>query len=353
MALTKKHTTSSPRFKHLSQYERGEIFALLKEGYPVSKIAEKLGRHRSTIYREIKRGTTTQLRSDLTTYQAYFPETGQVVYEKNRLNCGRKCKALQAEPFLRLAEEKIQKDKWSPDAVVGALRRESGFAKNTTVCTKTLYNYIDRGLLRVRNIDLPLKTRRRPRKKIFREHKRLYGKSIDERPALIEQRQEFGHWEIDVVSGRRSLDSALLTLTERKTRYHMILLLPAKTAEAVDKALHQLKEQYGPIFHQLFKSITSDNGPEFVNLSSHGIDVYYAHPYSAWERATNERHNGLIRRFIPKGTAISDLTSAQIERVQNWCNNLPRRILGYLRPAELFQEELEKLLHPTLQFQPA
>ncbi|MDN5293459.1 MAG: transposase, family [Eubacteriales bacterium] len=127
---------------------------------------------------------------------------------------------------------------------------------------------------------------------------------------------------------RRSLDSALLALTERKTRCHMILLLPAKTAKAVDKAFHQLKERYGPIFHQLLKSITSDNGTEFVNLSSHSIDVYYTHPCSAWERATNERPNGLIRRFIPKGTAIEDLTSAQIERIQNWCSTLPRRMLG-------------------------
>ncbi len=120
------------------------------------------------------------------------------------------------------------------------------------------------------------------------------------RPDSIEKREEFGHWEIDTVLGRRSNDHVLLTLTERKTRYHLLLPLASKTAEAVDEALKQLKSQYGLMFSRVFKSITADNGSEFANLNVHGIDIYYAHPYSAWERATNERHNGLVRRLIPR-----------------------------------------------------
>ncbi|MDN5332618.1 MAG: transposase, family [Tepidanaerobacteraceae bacterium] len=113
-----------------------------------------------------------------------------------------------------------------------------------------------------------------------------------------------------------------------------------KTAEAVDEALKKLKSQYGSLFYQMFKSITADNGSEFANLNVHGIEIYYAHPYSAWERATNGRYNGLIRRLIPKGTAIKELTFLQIEQVQNWCNTLPRKIPGYRQPAELFLKEI-------------
>lgn len=105
MALTRKDTTSARTFKHLSEFDRGKIKALLEESLSPAHIARKIGRHRSTIGREIKRGTATQLRSDLTTYEAYFPETGQAVYENNRLSCGKRIKALQVEPFLQYAEK--------------------------------------------------------------------------------------------------------------------------------------------------------------------------------------------------------------------------------------------------------
>ncbi|MEM5244144.1 helix-turn-helix domain-containing protein, partial [Thermoanaerobacter sp. CM-CNRG TB177] len=150
-------TTKKRSFKHLSSYERGEIYALLKEGRSIRYIAKKLNRSPSTISREIKRGTTTQLRSDLSSYTSYFPETGQAIYEKNRSNCGAKFKVAKAEDFLKYAENKILNEKWSPDAVVGYCKKDPSWNNKTIVCTKTLYNYIDRGLLKVKNIDLPLK----------------------------------------------------------------------------------------------------------------------------------------------------------------------------------------------------
>lgn len=139
--LNKKNTTSARNFKHLSTYERGSIYALLKKGHSQSSIAKELGRrHRSTISREIRRGTTTQRTTALTTFKMYFPETGQAVYEKSRSACGKKSKLLQVEPFLQYAEEKILKEKWSPDIVVG---KATQFMDRTSiVCAKTLYNYI-------------------------------------------------------------------------------------------------------------------------------------------------------------------------------------------------------------------
>lgn len=347
LAVTTKNNTSSRTFKHLSLIERGMIFALLQEGRSRRYIAGQLGRHVSTISREITRGTTTQRRSDWSTYDTYFPETGQSVYEKNRAHNGFQSKLHSAEPFLQFAEQKILHDRWSPDAVVGFCRLHPQWHGKVTVCTKTLYRYIDFCLLKVRNIDLALKVRRRVKQNRLRKHKRLLGQSIEERPEAIVNRQEFGHWEIDTVIGRQSGDSALLTLTERKTRQEYILPISKKDAPSVSDCLKKLMASWGEKFSAVFRSITADNGSEFANLDTllrpNGCKVYFAHPYSSWERGSNERHNGLIRRFIPKKFSISNVLPATILRVQNWCNHLPRKILGYKTPQACFEKELATL----------
>lgn len=140
-------------------------------------------------------------------------------------------------------------------------------------------------------------------------------------------------------------DQALLTLTERKTRYEVILKIDGKAADPVNQALTALKEAAGKAFEYLFKTITSDNGTEFSGLSEllKGIrDVYFTHPYSSWERGTNEHHNGKIRRFILKRTRMSEVPLSTIRRVQDWMNHLPRKILGYVTPRECLLEELAK-----------
>jgi len=274
--------TTVRSFKHLNSYERGEISALLKEGKSIRYIARKLGRSPSTISREIKRGTTLQLKSDLSTFTSYFPETGQAVYEKHRSNCGAKLKIAQAEAFLKYAETKILQEKWSVDAVVGACKKDPAWKDAYIVSTKTLYNYIDRGFLSVRNIDLPLKLHLKPKKKRIRQNKRVIGKSIELRPQEVKSRETFGHWEIDTVIGKKSDDTAILTLTERKTRYELMLLLDAKDSKSVNDSLSRLKDIYGNKIHQIFKTITADNGKEFSDLESvvkeWGTEVYFAIP---------------------------------------------------------------------------
>ncbi|MGI6692891.1 MAG: IS30 family transposase [Limnochordia bacterium] len=337
-----KNTTSRRKFKHLSAFERGKISALLDQGLTFRAIARELGRHPSTIAREIKRGTTTQLDTDLVAHQRYYPETGQAVYEKNRANCKRQLRIGQVTEFLNWAEDKMRDESWSPDVVVGYAQLHRLFKKEAMVCAKTLYSYIDRNLLKIRNIDLPLKTRRKP-KRSRPPAKRTRGRSIDERPPSAEDRTEFGHWEIDTVQGKKSGDMALLTLTERKTRLHLLLPLRSCCAEEVDKAVKGLTTPLGSLLRQVFKTITADNGTEFSSLDRSGLEIYFSHPYSAWERGTNERHNGLTRRFIPKGKPIKSFSADHIRRAETLVNNLPRKILGYRTPLELFQEELSKL----------
>lgn len=339
-----KSTTNKRTFKHLTAFDRGKIAAMRNAGKSLQAIADEIGCHKSTICRELKRGTATQMRADLTYYQAYFPETGQIRYEKNRQNCGAKLKLDTAIDFIKYAEKKILDEDWSPDALCGEAKRLGTFS-GKIVCTKTLYNYIERGIIRVKNIDLPMKVRLKAKTKRVRKNKRILGRSIDERHANIENRQEFGHWEIDTVLGKKSGDEALMTLTERRTRKEFLFRISGKNTESINEMIQHLQESYGPKFPLVFKSITADNGSEFAELNQilKETDVFFTHPYSSFERGTNERHNGLIRRFIPKGKAIVTVSDETISYAENWCNHIPRKILGYKSPEECFQEEISRL----------
>lgn len=339
-------TIQNRKNKHLSPFERGQIAALHNAGHSNRDIARRLGRAHQTIANELKRGTTTQLKTGRTPYTAYFAETGQAVYERNRMNCGAKSKLLTAGEFIEFACDRILHYGWSPDAVVGFAGKQTGWKDKPMVSTKTLYNYIDMDVLNVRNIDLPMKTRRNTKAPRVRENRRILGKGIDERPSEVEERQEFGHWEIDTVEGLKSEDNALLTLVERKTRHYYAILIDDQDHDSVDYALTQLRQDFGDLFSEVFKTITSDNGSEFSGLTKglQGItDVYFCHPYSPYERGSNERHNGLLRRYIPKGNAISDYSPVAIKRIYQTLNQLPRKILDYQQPAVLFKEEITKL----------
>lgn len=183
------------------------------------------------------------------------------------------------------------------------------------------------------------------------------GESIEQRPKEIDEREEFGHWEGDTVysgKGKRKTTRALLTLTERKTRKEIIIAIPNRKAETVVKALDALERKLGARrFRAIFKSITFDNGTEFaaaeelerscVNKRLPRTKVYFCHPYSSWERGTNENTNGMIRRRFPKGTNFAAVTNAQIAQAENWINNYPRKILGYKSSEIVFRECLREL----------
>lgn len=341
-----ENTTQNRKNKHLSPFERGQIAALKQAGHSNRDIARRLGRAHQTIANELKRGTTTQLKTGRTPYTAYFAETGQAVYERNRINCGAKSKLLVAIEFIDFACNQILNHGWSPDAVVGFAKRQVKWVNKQMVSTKTLYNYIDSDLLTVRNIDLPMKTKLNTKTKRVRKNCKVLGTSIAERPPEIEDRVEFGHWEIDTVEGKKSDDNALLTLVERKTRNYYAIIIDDQDHDSVDYAMSKLQQDFGELFPQVFKTITSDNGSEFSNLtmSLKGVtDVYFARPYAPYERGSNERHNGLLRRYIPKGKSISDYSTEAIQRIYQTLNNLPRKILNYQQPAIYFEQELAKL----------
>lgn len=339
------HTTNSRKQKHLKFEERVTIQLRLKEGYSAYRIAKELDRPINTVLNEIRRGTVPQIIQNKKV-MVYLADAGDAIYKKNRKNCGPKFKRYTCSAFIEHICSEMTHKNWSVDAAVGFTKKVGKFNQSNTVCTKTMYNYIDLGLLKITNMDLPLKLRRSTKTKRIRHHKMKLGASISERPQSIESREEFGHWEIDTVRGLKSKeDKALLTITERQTRNTIIRLINSKTSESVTRGLEEIKAHFGSKFSQVFKTITGDNGLEFAELSTLEKDadtkVYFAHPYSSHERGTNERHNGLIRKFIPKGVAISNFDIEVIASIEDWCNQLPRKILGYRTPEELFDDALD------------
>jgi IS30 family transposase len=349
------NNTNKITYTHLSYEERVLIEHLFNnDKLSRGKIAIILGRAKQTINTEIKDGMVKtikqrQINKNGKIYdyydESYCAQTGQAKYDNARKNCGRKLKWIDNSDFIDYIDEKILKDKLSPDAAVGQAKKNSLFDDNKIASTSTVYNWIDKGYLKTTNMDLLLKVSRKTKTKRDRKNKKMMGDSIEKRPEIVETREEFGHWEIDTVIGlKTSDDEVLLTLTERKTRFELIYKIASKESYSVDKVMKRLREDLGEKFKEIFKSITADNGSEFSGLSNclnDIIGIYFSHPYSSWERGTNEKHNGIIRRFIPKGSKITDVPQTNINRIQDWMNNLPRKILGYSTPSEMFMHELK------------
>ena len=327
--------------QHLRLKERIEIQVLKRLGKSHRFIAKQLQRSHSTINDEVKRGTVDQVKlvngKRIYTHD-YYAETGQLIYERHRIVSQAKGKFLKVETFIHYVTKHILEDKWSPDAAVGRFKQEAEHQQEAMVCTKTLYRYIDEGLItNLNNMHLWLKLRRNTKPKRSRERKRILGQSIELRPQEVNERTTFGHWEIDTVIGKKTKgEPVLLTLTERLTRYQLVLKIKAKDEVSVKEAIQSMA-QGNPHFAKLFKTVTCDNGSEFASLSDalHNIsDVYFTHPYSSWERGTNENHNGPLRRYLPKGKSLKQYSNEQIQRFTQKLNHLPRKILKYLTPTE-------------------
>lgn len=342
----------------LTRTDRIKLEALIKAGLSKSKIAEQLGVHRSTIYNELKRGQYMHRNSDYTEELRYSPDIAQEKAEENLKVRGTQLKIGNDIAYANYIEDKIVNEDYSPAAVLGELKaqgKEGNF--KTTICVATLYSYIDKGIfLKLTNKNLPVKkNEKRKYNKVKKQQARANaGDSIEKRPEEIEKREEFGHWEMDSVIGQRGKSkNTLLVLTERKTRDEIIFKLPDHTDEAVVAALDRLERKWGDMFRQVFKTITVDNGSEFADVE--GLErsalvegekrthLYYCHPYSSWERGTNEVTNKMVRRKVPKGTNFDDKTDEEIEEIEGWINNYPRRIHDYHTAAERFDEEIAKL----------
>lgn len=339
--------------EHISPEERVKIEGYVQIGMKAPAIAAALGRERSAIYKELRRGRYTRLTIEWKEVTAYSAEIAQRDYEEKAAGKGPSLKIGRDFAFASFIEQKIIKERYSPAAALAAIRLE-GQHFATEVCIKTLYNYIDAGIFaELENKHLLRKSKKKPKadsKPQFRA-KRTFCTSISERPEEIGNRKLFGHWEMDTVIGKaKGGGPVLLVLTERLTRQEIIRKIGSKTTAEVVRVLNRLERSMGAKFKRVFQTITIDNGSEFMDTL--GIEkscrtkgsrtkVYYCHPYSSWERGSNENANGMIRRFIPKGTPIEQYSDRDIARVERWINNYPRKILGYLTAQILFDSYLE------------
>lgn len=341
--------------RHLTYEERFYIEKALKNGTPPTLIAETLGRHFTTIYKEIEKGTVTFLNYDYSTRKEYCADVAQRKTIERGHNKGIQYKLTGDHSLLSRISELIKEKHYSPYAVLQTLRKEMPDA--LTMCETTLYKYIHLGLIPgVSDKDLYIKANKKKKKKKETEQRPCYHKppekSIIHRPEGIKNRDTYGHWEIDTVYSGQCCRSktALLVLTERKTLEEYYISIADRTLNSVISALDNLEKGMGlDAFRRKFQTITADNGSEFGDgsliersITAPGwqrTQVYFCHPYSSWERGQNENQNRFVRRWVKKGGDLSAYTPEEWGRIAEWVNSYPRRKFNGMSAKE-FKESL-------------
>lgn len=340
------------RYNRLTTEKRLQIEALLRAKVSPVEISRIIGCHHSTVYREMRRGRYTHLNGDYTTETRYSATKGEQWAKFNRTTQGAQLKIGNDHEYAKALDFLIGKQRLSPAAALGYIRR-NGLRFRTTVTIGTVYNYIRKGVIGVdeRALWRGFRPRRKDRPSA-RSKTPPRGRSIELRPQEINSRDAFGHWELDSVIGKREAGETLLVLTERKTRLELVFRSPDKSAASTVRLLNALERRLGRAFPSIFRSITCDNGSEFASTAAMEISpytrkqrtvFYYCHPFSSWERGSNENQNAFLRRFLPKGKKIEAFSDAEIASACAFLNTYPRKILDWHTSQELFESELTKL----------
>ena len=313
--------------RKLTNEDRCKIEALHKSGLNASKIAVQIGRHKSTVIRELSRNS----------YEgSYDYKQANKFAKERRSTCGVHCR-LREENWTYVRT--LLHQKWSPEQISGWLRcnPDIGFY----VSAQWIYEYIYKDKEKGGDLYENLRRSGRPyRSGKFRPYR---GKikdriGIESRPEIVDRRLRIGDWEVDSVIGKLN-QSSIVTLVERVSRYTAILKVNSKESQIVSQAIiSRIKNTNLPIH-----TMTGDNGTEFSEhrkiSESLGIDFYFTHPYSSWEKGTNENTNGLIRQYFPKGTDFNTISDEAIMSVENQLNNRPRKCLKYKKPAEILMKQ--------------
>lgn len=312
-------------YHQLTDEERYTIAALRREGLNHAQIGRRLGRHRSTISREVRRNGA---RLD-GAYRA------QKAIERTN---GRRSRSRRNSRFSRgdwqRIEQMLRLD-WSPEQVAGQLCRTGALS----ISHETIYRYVWADRARGGSLARHLRGARKQRRKRYGRYDsrgRLAGKRhISTRPSFIERRRQVGHWEIDTVMGGGNTH-CIVTLVERATGFTLIGKLRARNADELARSASQLIGRHG----KKFKTITADNGTEFhsyrVIEDKTGVRFFFATPYHSWERGTNENTNGLIRQYLPKRTSMAKVTQQDCDRIAMKLNTRPRKRYAFRTPKELF-----------------
>ena len=320
-------------YKHLSMDERNVIYTMTILGKSQAEIARCLERHPSTMSRERKRNANCDGR--------YLPQVADIQSRLRRRAHIRRPK-IDNGSLMGHVEEKLR-CRWSPQQIAGRLRELPGRTLGgATISHTTIYRWIWACPKRAEQFKPYLRVACKPRRKPYgKPSKRgqIPGRvSIDHRPDVVAERRRLGDWEGDTMVGK-GRSGYVATCVDRASRYLVARKLEACSAKQVKQGLHDAMRR---LPRQKRKTLTVDNGREFAchkNLTRLlDLVVYFAHPYSAWERGTNENTNGLLRQYLPKAKSFSQLTDWQLESYVLQLNNRPRKCLNYRTPAEVFHE---------------
>ena len=319
------------KYHRLSTEERYEIAAMRRQGLLVAEMAKHLGRHRSTLYREVKRNRSV--------HDGHYRPTHAVEKASGRKRRSRRNWLYGPAEFGPV--ETLIRQRFSPEQIVGRRKLEG----QAVMSHETIYRWIWTDKRCGGTLWQNLRGARKQRRKRYGQYDsrgRLTGKKlIGQRPAVVERRGRIGDWEIDTIHGRGK--ACVVTVVERKTGLVRIGPIQRATKEqTLDRTVQVLWADRDRV-----KTITADNGTEFHSYleleSILGIQVYFATPHHAWERGTNENTNGLIRQYLPKGTNLSRLTQQQCDRIAEHLNNRPRLRHGFLTPNEVFYDQFVAL----------
>lgn len=349
--------SSKNQYHHLTEDDRVKVQSLAEQKDENGKrlfnntyIANYIGVDKSTISRELRNRIKSKInvRSGKITNKPYNATDAQNDYLFKRGLSKAEYKLEKYPIMAKFIEDKIKIEKWAPDVIVGYMKTHNYFEKDgfCEITTPTIYNAIRLGIINVKLSD----TRRMKDDSKYNYHEQKSVSisklpySIENRPEEIEKRLIFGHFELDTVIGTsKGKHECLMTLTERKTRFEIIFKLQFKTSQEVVNKFNQIKEFMKQNYNKIFKSLTTDNGSEFSGfldiIKDTKTKIYFCHPYCSGEKGTNEKHNSMIRYFIPKKTLIENYTCDEINQIANWMNNYPRKILDYKTPLEALLEE--------------
>jgi len=313
-------------YKHLNIDERESILKMRSEQKNLTHIAESIGRNTGTISRELSR--------NLSSTGEYKPHLAQRYYSKRR-DASKEPYRLEKDRKLRRYIRKKLKQYWSPEQIVGVLRRN----RKIDVSLVTIYSWIKRdkgeGGKLYKFLRQGHRKRRKKRGSLNNQGQIPDRRPIGERPKAVGNREELGHWEGDTVVGK-SHGSFVATHVERKSRYLLVGRTDDKSADSMNATTQQL---FRKIPRAKRKTMTFDNGKEFAGFKemekSVGFRCYFADPYSSWQRGTNENTNGLLRQFFPKGTDFNEISEEEIDKAAALLNNRPRKCLNYRTPHEL------------------
>lgn len=312
-------------YKHLSIVQRHEIKALHQAGHSLSFIGTQLGIHKSTICRELKRNARQ--------WGNYDPAIAQQIANdrKERFSLNRKF-SLGMEKIIR---DKLQSQQWSPEQIKGYCQQNN----IPMVSHQRIYQFIYQDKYNGGGLYKNLRTAQKKRRKKYGGEKPNHTLknriSIDLRPAVVNNKERFGDWEIDTIVGKNNR-GAILTVVERKSAFLLMVKLNGKNADELAKSTIRLLAPYKDKVH----TITSDNGTEFARHQQIAkkleAQFFFAHPYSSWERGINEYTNKLIRQYIPKKSSFDNINHQTINDINLKLNMRPRKNLKYNSPLKIY-----------------